>query len=643
MPPRQGAPAPMFSMGLPTPQPILTRPFLGIDWLDSELNLKPGALLDAQNVSVRPKGLYRIPGYDAFVNGAAWSPADVPCLLMAAWGSNGVQYPFLFTSNFIFLANWVTGYARVPWTYAVGTVTTSGVNVTGSGTLWKTLGINPGDVMTINSVNYTIAAVVSDTSITLTTSAGTQGPIAYSISRLLNAGNNFLIDACQVNDITLGQYLVGCSPGAQLFAVTPQTQAVANLVNTAAKQPTSGGFTSQCVAYMLGRVFAGNLQDGSNGQARTRIRWSKATDTTDFSDPTAYIDLMSQSAAFSGGLQRMVPLGTMLICYLDDAIFVGTPSNTPNLPLSFQQIPSGNVGLVGSRAVASLTLPRDEQNIWGVNTTGHFFVGFDNIYFLSASNLSLSPIGSKIVRESILRCQYPARIQASIDWNRKRVRFGFPRSNPYIENIFEYDWETKEWSYEPRTTWMIADLPISSAWNPVQMQDVLGNNMLTVNGYNMNLAFGIASSFIRSHYVEHNGALWYSSQNENAANPDGSANILNVQTPDYDEGAPGMVKFWRLLRLKITWEPETPPSANIYLTIEMSLNRGRNWRTLGIMLITQGNDEGYLNFRATGPHIRFRITSSTVVTPYYITEMSRLCSIRGVQQDLRQQNAIYGN
>ena len=633
----------MFSMGLPTPQPIVTRPFLGIDWLDSETNLKPGAMLDLQNVVVRPKGLYRIPGYEAFVNGSAWSPSDVPCLLIAGWGNNGIQYPFLFTTNFIFYPNWVSGYTRVPWTYAVGTASTNGTAVTGIGTLWKTLGINPGDSFTINSVTYLIASVDNDTSITLTSSAGVLGAQAYSISRLLNVGNNALADACQVNDITLGQYLVGCSPGNQLLALTPNTQAVANLTPTAAKQPASGGFSAQCVAYVLGRIFAGNLNDGTNGNARTRIRWSKATDTQDFSDPTAYIDLMSQSSAFSGGLQRMVPLGTMLVCYLDDAIFVGTPSNTPNLPLSFQQIPSGNVGLVGPRAIAALTLPRDEGNIWGVNTTGHFFVGFDNIYFLSASNLSLSPIGSRIVRESLLRCQYPQRIQCSIDWNRRRIRFGFPRANPYIENIFEYAWETKEWSYEPRTTWMIADLPISSSWNPVQMQDVLGNNMLTTNGHNMNLGWGTSGSFVRSHYVEHNGALWVSSSSELAANPDASANVLNVQTPDYDEGAPGMVKFWRMLRLKITWEPETPPSADIYFNISISLNRGRTWRLLGVMSITQGNDEGYINFRATGPHIRFLITSTTVVTPYTITEMSRLCSLRGVQQDIRQQNGVYGN
>ena len=641
MPPRTGAPAPMFSMGLPTPQPIVTRPFLGLNWMESELNLKPGSLLDAQNVVVRPKGLYRIPGYDKFLDGASWSPSDIPCMLMSGWGNNGVQYPFLFTQNFIFLASWSNGYTKIPWTYSTGTVSTSGVAVTGTGTLWKTLGINIGDIMTINSVSYVIATVNSDTSITLVTSAGTQTGQNYSIARLLGALNSSIVDAVQVNDITLGQFIVGTTPGNQLFSIIPQTQVVANLTASAAKQPSTGGLQAQCVGYCLGRVFAGNLTDGSLGSARTRIRWSKTTDITDFSDATAYIDLMSQFSAFSGAIQRLVPLGTMLIAYLDDAVFVGTPSNTTNLPLSWQQLPGGNVGLVGPRAIASVVLPRDESNIWGVNTSGHFFCGFDNIYFLSSSNLTLAPIGSKIVRESIQRCHYPNRIQANVDWIRRRVRFGFPRDSATIENIFEYDWETKEWSYEARHTWMIADLPLSNAWNPVAMTTVPGVIMDTVTGFDMSLTFGVANSFTRSHYVENNGTLWSNSVNENDLNPDGTSQPISIETPDYDEGAPGMVKFWRMLRLKITWDPETVPNVDIVFAISISMNRGTTWRSLGNMTIKQGNDEGYINFRATGPHVRFLITSSSSVTPYYITEMSRLASVRGVQMDTRQQNAVH--
>ena len=640
---RPGAPSPMFSMGLPTPQPIYTRPFLGLDYNESELNLKPGALLDAQGVVVRPKGLYHIPGYDAFVNGAAWSPADNPCLLCVGWGNNGVQYPFLFTQSYIFMPSWTNGYQLIPWNYSTGTASTSGTNVTGIGTLWQTLGINTGDKFTINGSTYTIIDVLSDTSLTLQTSAGTNAAQSYNISRFLNADNQ-IVDSCQVNDLTLDPYIAVVSPNIQAMSLIPETQVVSNLTNTAAKQPSTGAFQGSCCAFMLGRIWIGNLAiDGSLGMARTRIRWSKTTDTGDFSDATAYLDLMSQSMSFSGAIQRLMPLGTMLVAYLDDAIFAGTPSTTANLPMSWQQVPSGSVGIIGPRAVASIILPRDEANIWGVNTTGHFFVGFDNVYFLSGSSLSLEPIGSKIVRESINKCQYPQRVQVSVDWLRRRVRFGFPRNNPYIENIFDYSWETKEWSYESRKTWMIANLPLSSGWNPTPMLTSTGLNMTDLAGDLMSLSFGTADSFTRSHYVEHNGTLWDSSTDENAVNPDGSANSISIETPDYDEGAPGMVKLWRMLRLKISWEPENVPNCDITFAISVSMNRGTTWRPLGNMTISQGNDEGYINFRATGPHIRFLITSSSPVTPYYLVEMSRIVSLRGMQTDIRQQNAVYGN
>ena len=334
---RPGAPTPFFSMGLPTPQPMVTRPLLGIDWMDSPVNLKPGALLDAQGLVVRPKGLYRNPGYAIAMAGAAWSPADNPLLLVSAWGNQGFQYPYLFTENYIFLL--AGGFSQQHWTYDVGTVDTSGTAVTkNSGTtLWKTLGIKAGDEITINSVIYTIESVTSDTAMVLTSSAGTQTNKTYSVDRLMAAGNPYMVDSAQATDLTLGPMMVVATFNNQLMMINPTTGAITNLTPTAAKQPSTGGFTAECVAYFAGRIFAFHLNDGTNGELKQFGRWSKATDLTDFSDPTAYINLLAQGSAFAGSVRRLVPMGTVLMVYIDDAIFVGTPSNTPNLPLSFQQ------------------------------------------------------------------------------------------------------------------------------------------------------------------------------------------------------------------------------------------------------------------------------------------------------------------
>lgn len=627
-------PTPIFSMGLPTPQPIVTRPLLGLDYVSSELNAPDGALLDAKNLIVRPKGLYRIPGYAAWLDGVAWSPADIPCLIVSAWGANGIQYPFLITQNRVFLCSWSSGYSEVEWIYDDGTIGASGTAVTGSGTLWETLGITAGDVMTIAGNDYVIEAVNTDTSITLATSAGAiGGGTAYSITRLINAGNAYQVDTCLANDLTLGYFLVIATPNRQVAKLYPQTQVMVNLTETAAKQPATGGFTAQAVCFALGRIFAGNLVDGTNGNQRVMIRWSKATDITDFSDTTAYLYLTGQASNFSGGIQKMLTLGTLMVVYLDDAVFIGSPSNVANLPMAFQQLPTGGVGLVGARAVASVVLPTERGAI-----SGHFFVGFDNVYFLSSSDLSITPIGSKIVRESIQKCRYLSRVQTAVDWQRKRVRFGFPRATAEIENIFDFDWETREWSYEERTTWLVGDLMLSTAWAPSPMYTVAGDAMVTVSGDAMCISWAAATGLEHAHCIEQNGVIWQSALEDNAVDPDGSPIPVVIETMDYDEGAPGLVKFWRMLRVKVSWDDGAAPAVPIVFATEVSLDRGRTFRPIGALTIAVGNDEGYVNFRATGPHVRFRLTSSSAVTPYYIVEITRLASIRGVQQSRRQQN-----
>jgi hypothetical protein len=142
----------------------------------------------------------------------------------------------------------------------------------------------------------------------------------------------------------------------------------------------------------------------------------------------------------------------------------------------------------------------------------------------------------------------------------------------------------------------------------------------------------------RAIYVENAGTLWTFAGAELAVNPDGTTNPITVQTQDFDEGAPGMVKFWRMLRMKIAWD--TAPTMSIVFAVTMSLDMGQTWRSIGNLTIRQGETEGWVNFRATGPHVRFLLTSSTPVTPYYIVEMTRLVSLRGVEVSARQQHAL---
>lgn len=80
-----------------------------------------------------------------------------------------------------------TGQNPVPWfqfASLLGTVNTSGTSVTwDSGSQFGQL--SAGETMTINAVTYTIQTVNSNTSITLTTSAGTQSAVEYTATAAL--------------------------------------------------------------------------------------------------------------------------------------------------------------------------------------------------------------------------------------------------------------------------------------------------------------------------------------------------------------------------------------------------------------------------------------------------------------------------
>ena len=88
-----------------------------------------------------------------------------------------------------------------------------------------------------------------------------------------------------------------------------------------------------------------------------------------------------------GGIKRLVPLGKTLMCYMENALFVGLPSNDVNLPVAFQRYETGGRGLAGPRAICS----------WGDK---HFLAMQDNLYSFSLQE-GLKPIGDRIARKAM--------------------------------------------------------------------------------------------------------------------------------------------------------------------------------------------------------------------------------------------------
>lgn len=139
--------------------------------------------------------------------------------------------------------------------------------------------------------------------------------------------------------------------------------------------------SAKTVAYFEDRLWFGNTVEVDGGH-RQRIRWSDAFNYT--SVPASnYVDLPYSS----GQLLAIVPLGSLLAVYFEDAIYLGRPTQIRGLPYIFDRLETGEMGLVSARAVKA----------W---QDGHYFVGQDNIYRLSGPT-ALQPIGAPILSESL--------------------------------------------------------------------------------------------------------------------------------------------------------------------------------------------------------------------------------------------------
>ena len=178
--------------------------------------IKPnlGLYLDRPAIAIPPGGLqtglnFRIQLGQLNNLNLGWTPwnsvqLNGPVTLIEQFNtSEGSSYLIFGTPTDLYYDNAGTITFLTPQ-YGTGTVAASGTGVTGSGTAWNTTpsgsewaNAKPGDQISfaanVNSPTatwYTIATVNSDTSLTLSTSAGTvAGGTSYTIRRLFTGGN----------------------------------------------------------------------------------------------------------------------------------------------------------------------------------------------------------------------------------------------------------------------------------------------------------------------------------------------------------------------------------------------------------------------------------------------------------------------
>lgn len=195
---------------------------------------------------------------------------------------------------------------------------------------------------------------------------------------------------------------------------------------------------AKCLTYFADRLWFGNVEEDGR-QYKQRIRWSDATNFNKV-QVDSFIDLPYSD----GELIDIVPLGSLLVLYFEDAIYFGRPTNLVGIPYYFERLETGNVGLVSQQSVQKVL-------------DGHFFIGQDDIYYLSGTS-AIQRIGTPILKDSLevtkdLNLLWAC--QLSHDPDTDTVAFLFP-DQPYstseiaglCSRIWRFNYKTQSWSYD---------------------------------------------------------------------------------------------------------------------------------------------------------------------------------------------------
>jgi len=480
------------------------------------------------------------------------------------------------------------------WTYTDGDASEAGTTVTGSGTAWDTAAneIRVGDVFVFDPEGSgdgpeekVITAINSDTELEVEsdwTEDFSDPGQDYEIRRAFGAIDPYLVDS-----VSFLNRIVFADGVRWLYNYDG---------STFGDQASAVAYAPRTVTFWNDRLFVANMSDSGNWEVQ-RVRWSDAGAYTTW-DSASYYDLPYST----GVIEKILPLSEWLVVYATDAIYIGTPTNRSDLPLVFRKLDTGGIGLVGLKAVANFH-------------SSHFFVGQDNIYILD--NRGVHEIGTPVVQDTIRACTNIWRIYAGVDTEHDRIVFGFPETGTSMVKLWGYNYKSRAWSYDELTVEAFKSIPYKVSGETWDSQSATWDD--TSASWD---SFGLTSaveSKIHAFVGDNTNLHRYENFTQDY---EGSTLDVTIETGDLDFGLPDMNKTVTRVSVKL----KDTVASDLNFDVSVSHDGGTTYKQLTNanqkLSITAGKLEGFWTFRTTGSAPRFKITGSTSVAEYVITELT---------------------
>lgn len=549
--------------------------------------------------------------------------------------ANGNTVGVMVSNRLIYTFDSSTGFVPVPWAAENYTIKSTvaptppavdvkiivETDITGVGIVagdWIQLDTDTtATLWQIKAIDYNITTV-GDTTITLEGGPGTITATTFKVFKPFKTvqdsytewtiGRNamYLVDGI-TNYVFqfIGEYLTG---------ITVQASATDSTVTL---------LTAKTITYFKDRLWFGNTTEpfsGGSVKPLSRIRWSDvlnwgSTVTTIYSAATNFSDQDYRS----GPLVKLVGADTILLAFTSDAIYYGQQSNLVGLPYAFYQLQTGNVSVVGPRAAASLM-------------GGCIFVGPDDVYtvFMTDAGPTLERVGLSVANKLIGGATNLEATIVRVDPLESRVIVGTSSQTNVFDKMWFWNYKTKGWS------WMGTDINVDgftvttlASTNYVDqllIDEVGGSDTIDGSPYS-GLAF---DALIRSMigvdifmFTSTEYLYKFSTNVTQHTSGYGTTAPIKVSlvTQDLDFDRPDDVKTFTELGVQLR-DDDPPRSQSVEMVVESSIDRGKTYRTLGTLVFAVGDDEDKINFRLTGSTVRFRLTSSDVVEPWTLLEMT---------------------
>lgn len=579
--------------------------------------LEVGSFLGLKNVMVRRGGLERRSGYGPFYDGLP--SIDWKVYASPLWyDENGSPIPLLVTKKHVYRLGSGPSLTLVSPTLhgdpslLTGTVTAFAgsmdlYTITDSATTDFTVDVEAGDVVwvggTATGMPYEIVDVNAGSLVFRDHDGSFVVPDPATIDYAVVQGFRRVPDWTILRQFDGSMYFIWTdNAGRPVQRYDGTSVTTIDGVETDGTTPYPIVEVDTVTAF-AGRLWIGGMSENSIDE-RFRLRWTSVLDQSKF-PIVQYLDLPVRRY----GIRRLLPLGNLLVAYFTDGVYFGRPTNITNLPYDFTPYDTGNIGLVGPRAVTS----------W---LDAHWFVGQDDIYSFSAAR-ALERIGTKVVKETITRPGI--RLEDTIvipDPVNERIVFQFFDQSGNVPTLWCYYYKVGAWAEEP-----------FQGQSAFYGRTVSGRTWEDLDGTTWNDAEYFVAWYTERPIVAEE-SLYRSERGALRIYLDGSAvdRTSSTQSPvsviiesgDFDFDRPNVLKVVTQLTVKL----EEAVDAPVEFLVTASNNRGTGgeYKTLGRLRIPTGSDEGKVDFRMTGSLFRFTLTSESSSSPWVLNEIVLVAS-----------------